>query len=44
MTMVRYWDLRHVAGETTTIDIDNGVIESASTSFFDRAVVRVLGP
>ena len=42
--MVRYWDLRHVAGETTTIDIDNGVIESASTSFFDRAVIRVLGP
>ncbi|MGD9937493.1 MAG: TldD/PmbA family protein [Methanoregulaceae archaeon] len=42
--MYRYFDVRHVAGEATSIDIDNGVIESASTSFFDRAVVRVLGP
>ncbi len=42
--MPRYYDVRHVAGEATSIDIDNGVIESASTSFFDRAVVRVLGP
>ena len=42
--MYRYFDVRHVAGEATSIDIDNGVIESASTSLFDRAVVRVLGP
>jgi TldD protein len=42
--MYRYYDVRHVAGEATNIDIDNGVVESATTSFFDRAVVRVLGP
>lgn len=40
----RYHDIRHVKGETTQIDVDNGVIESAGTSFFDRAVLRVLGP
>lgn len=42
--MYRYYDIRHVAGEATNVDIDNGVVESATTSFFDRAVVRVLGP
>ncbi len=42
--MQRYYDVRHVAGESTNIDIDNGVVESATTSLFDRAVVRVLGP
>ncbi|NLX50113.1 MAG: TldD/PmbA family protein [Methanospirillum sp.] len=42
--MARYFDVRHVSGEATNIDIDNGVVESATTSFFDRAVVRVLGP
>lgn len=42
--MERYYDVRHVAGESTNIDIDNGVVESATTSLFDRAVVRVLGP
>ena len=44
MTEARYYDIRCVKGEITLIDIDNGVIESAGTSFFDRAVVRVLGP
>lgn len=43
MDGVRYYDIRHVAGEATHIDIDNTVIESAGTSFFDHAVVRVLG-
>ncbi|KQC04446.1 MAG: peptidase U62 [Methanoculleus sp. SDB] len=38
----RYWDIRHVGGETTHIDIDNTVVESAGTSFFDKAVLRVL--
>jgi TldD protein len=33
-----------VQGEATLIDIDNGVIESAGTSYFDRTVVRALGP
>ncbi len=39
----RYSDIRHVGGETTHIDIDNGVVESAGTSYFDKAVLRVLG-
>ena len=44
MADVRYYDIRCVRGETTLIEIDNGVVESAGTSFFDKAVVRVLGP
>jgi len=44
MAEARYYDIRCVQGEITLIDIDNGVIESAGTSYFDRAVVRVLGP
>ncbi len=40
----RYYDIRCVRGEITSVEIDNGVIESAGTSFFDNAVVRVLGP
>ncbi|HQD25639.1 MAG TPA: DNA gyrase modulator, partial [Methanoculleus thermophilus] len=44
MVDVRYYDIRCVRGETTVIDIDNGVVESAGTSFFDKAVIRVLGP
>lgn len=41
---LRYWDLRHVSGEHTGIDIDNGVIESAGVTFFSKAVIRALGP
>jgi len=41
---VRYYDVRQVTGETTHIDIDKGVVESAGVSFFSKAVVRVLGP
>jgi TldD protein len=41
---IRYHDLRHVTGQATLIDIDNGVVESATTSFFNRAILRVLGP
>lgn len=43
MAEPRYYDVRRVAGEATHIDIDNGTIESAGTSFFDHVVVRVLG-
>jgi TldD protein len=43
MHNLRYYDIRHVRGSSTHIDIDNGVVESAGTSFFDHAVVRVLG-
>ena len=42
MSDVRYYDIRRVRGEVTRIDIDNGVVESAATSFFDRTVVRAL--
>ena len=30
---VRYYDVRQVTGQVTHIDIDNGVVESAGTSF-----------
>jgi TldD protein len=40
---IRYYDLRHVTGHATLIDIDNGVVESAGTSFINKAIVRVLG-
>jgi len=43
MQDIRYYDLRQVKGSTTHIDIDNGVIEAAGTSFFNDTVVRVLG-
>jgi TldD protein len=39
---ITYYDLRHVTGEVTHIDIDNGVVESAGTSFFNKAILRVL--
>ena len=38
-----YYEIRHVRGETTQIEIDNGIFESGGTSFFDVAVIRVLG-
>jgi TldD protein len=42
MSGVKYYDIRHVTGQVTNIDIDNGVVESAGTSFFNKAVLRVL--
>ena len=42
MDDISYYDLRHVTGEVTHIDIDNGVVESAGTSFFNKAIMRVL--
>jgi TldD protein len=42
MHKISYYDLRHVTGEVTHIDIDNGVVESAGTSFFNKAILRVL--
>jgi TldD protein len=42
MVEATYYDLRHVTGQVTHIDIDNGVVESAGTSFFNKAVLRVL--
>ncbi len=43
MAEPRYYDIRCVRGEVTHIDIDNGVVESAGISYFDRTVVRALG-
>jgi TldD protein len=43
MEGIRYFDIRHVQGRTTSIDIDNGSIETATESFFDHAVIRALG-
>ncbi|HUT38783.1 MAG TPA: TldD/PmbA family protein [Methanoregula sp.] len=42
MAGIQYYDLRHVTGQVTHIDIDNDVVESAGTSFFNKAVIRVL--
>ncbi len=42
MAGIKYYDVRHVTGQVTHIDIDNGVVESAGTSFFNKAVLRVL--
>lgn len=39
----KYYDIRHVRGVSTHIDIDNGNIDSAGSSFFDVALLRVLG-
>jgi TldD protein len=39
----RYYDIRRVSGEITQVDIDNGKVEQAGTSFYDKATVRVLG-
>ena len=41
MPGIQYYDLRHVTGQVTHIDIDNSVVESAGTSFFNKAVIRV---
>jgi TldD protein len=42
MPEIHYFDLRHVTGQVTHIDIDNNVVESAGTSYFNKAVIRVL--
>jgi TldD protein len=39
----RYYDIRRITGEVTQVDIDNGNVEQAGTSFYDKATVRVLG-
>lgn len=39
----RYFDLRRVIGEVTQVDIDNGRVEHAGTSFYDKVLVRALG-
>lgn len=44
MQGIRYFDIRHVKAEISQIDLENGRVESAGTTFLDRAVIRVLGP
>lgn len=44
MEEIRYFDVRHVTGTVTHVDIDNTRVESAGTSYVDRAILRVLGP
>lgn len=44
MENIRYFDVRHITGTATHVDIDNTRVESAGTSFVDRAILRVLGP
>ncbi|WAI02257.1 TldD/PmbA family protein [Methanogenium organophilum] len=39
----RYYDVRHLVGTSTHIDIENGTIEAAGQSFADSAIVRALG-
>jgi TldD protein len=41
---IRFFDGRRILAASTHVDIDNGVVESAGTSFSDSALVRVLGP
>lgn len=42
MSGISYYDIRHVTGQVTHIDIDNSVVESAGTSYFNKALIRVL--
>jgi TldD protein len=41
---IRFFDARRVRASSTHADIDNGIVESAGTSFSDTSLVRVLGP
>jgi TldD protein len=41
---IRFFDARRVRASSTHADIDNGIVESAGTSFSDISLVRVLGP
>ena len=43
MDPIRYYDIRYVRGNSTTIVVENGTVESAGSNFFGKALVRVLG-
>ena len=43
MDSIRYYDIRFVRGETISIGTENGKIENAGSSFYGKALVRVLG-
>ncbi|MFA5236237.1 MAG: TldD/PmbA family protein [Methanoregula sp.] len=40
---IRYYDVRQVSGQSTHIDVDKGIVESAGVTFFNKAVIRALG-
>lgn len=43
MDTIRYYDIRLVNGTTASIQIENGAVENAGTSYFGKALIRVLG-
>ncbi|MBO5431785.1 TldD/PmbA family protein, partial [Methanocorpusculum sp.] len=43
MDKVRYYDIRCVNGDTTSIQIENGSVENAGSSYYGKALIRVLG-
>lgn len=43
MENIRYYDIRFVRGETVSIGVENGKIENAGSSFYGKALIRVLG-
>ncbi len=40
---MRYFDIRLVNGETTSVQIENGAVENAGSSYYGKAFIRVLG-
>ncbi len=43
MEKIRYYDIRYVRGTITSIQTENRVIENAGSSFYGKALFRVLG-
>ncbi len=43
MDTIRYYDIRCVNGNSTSIQIENGSIENAGSTYYGKALVRVLG-
>ena len=43
MDTVRYYDIRLVNGSTVSIRSENGAVENAGTSYYGKALIRVLG-
>ena len=43
METIRYYDIRYVRGTVTSIQTENRVIENAGSSFYGKALFRVLG-
>lgn len=43
MDTIRYYDIRLVNGETTSVQIENRSVENAGSSYYGKALIRVLG-